>query len=71
MMQLKLGIRKLILVLLLCVQVAFNFKITVKRGVLFFFYLMNLRNSNQVKYSKIFSITRQQINLITQTHSSF
>ncbi|XP_073247084.1 uncharacterized protein [Porites lutea] len=34
MMQLKLGIRKLIPVLLLCVQVAFNFKITVKRDSL-------------------------------------
>ena len=44
MMQLKLGIRKLIPVLLLCVQVAFNFKITVTRGK-FFFNLMNLRNS--------------------------
>ncbi|KAM7435697.1 hypothetical protein ABFA07_014404 [Porites harrisoni] len=34
MMQLKLGIRKLIPVLLLCVQVAFNFKITVTRDSL-------------------------------------
>lgn len=38
MMQLKLGIRKLIPVLLLCVQVAFNFKITVTRGELFFLF---------------------------------
>lgn len=37
MMQLKLGIRKLIPVLLLCVQVAFNFKITVTRGEFFFY----------------------------------
>lgn len=63
MMQLKLGIRKLIPVLLLCVQVAFNFKITVTRGEFILF--------DEFTLSKIFSVTRQQINLITQTHSLF
>lgn len=52
MMQLKLGIRKLIPILLLCVQVAFNFKITVTRGEFFFIQLLNLRNSeSSLKYS--------------------